>query len=108
MRNVLLIPLILVLIIPGAVIAEDSLKKNTKQFVEGNTEFALDLYAQLKKNDGNLFFSPYSISMAVSMAYAGARGRTEKQIADVFHLPLEQDALHPATRLTAPAMVPRQ
>jgi serine protease inhibitor len=51
----------------------------------GNNAFAFDLYARLKGGDGNLFFSPYSISTCLAMTYAGARGDTEKQMAMVFH-----------------------
>ena len=29
---------------------------------ECNNEFAVDLYSQLMEEDGNIFFSPYSIS----------------------------------------------
>ncbi len=60
---------------------------DTQGLVKGNTTFALDLYKQLKATPGNLFFSPYSISMCLGMAYAGARGDTEKQMADVLHFP---------------------
>src|SRR6266404_2241802 len=60
------------------------------QLVEGNTTFALDLYAHLKTGPGNLFFSPYSISSCLAMTYAGARGDTEKQMAAVLHLPRGQ------------------
>ena len=35
--------------------------------VTGNSEFAVALYDQLARNDGNLFFSPYSISTALGM-----------------------------------------
>jgi serpin B len=42
--------------------------------VNSNTTFALDLYRALRKEDGNLFFSPHSISTALAMTYAGARG----------------------------------
>jgi len=66
--------------------------------VQGNNEFALDLYAKLREQKGNLFFSPYSISTALAMTYAGARGETEKQMADVLHFTLEQERLHPAFR----------
>ncbi len=55
-----------------------------------------DLYAKLKKQEGNLFFSPYSISTALAMTYAGARGNTEKQMADVLHFELDRERLHPA------------
>ena len=65
--------------------------------VEGNTAFAFDLYQALRtENDGNLFFSPYSISTALAMTYAGARGTTEQQMAEVMHFTLPQDELHPA------------
>ena len=35
--------------------------------VQGNTAFALELHAQLRQAEGNLFFSPYSISSALAM-----------------------------------------
>lgn len=63
--------------------------------VEGNTAFALDLYAQLKSTPGNLFFSPYSISTALAMTYAGAHGDTEKQMGRVLHLDQVQGQVHP-------------
>ncbi|OQW94474.1 MAG: hypothetical protein BWK79_05820 [Beggiatoa sp. IS2] len=48
--------------------------------------FATDLYAQLETStQGNLVISPYSISSALSMTYAGAKGETEKQMAQVLH-----------------------
>jgi serpin B len=62
----------------------------------GNTAFALDLYERLRGEDTNLFFSPYSISVALAMAYAGARGGTERQMAGALHYTLPQDTLHPA------------
>ena len=55
--------------------------------VEGNNEFALELYAKLRSGEGNLFLSPYSISTALAMAYAGARGETETEMAKVLHFP---------------------
>jgi serpin B len=51
--------------------------------VDGNTAFALDLYGELATNSGNVFFSPYSISTCLAMLYAGARGETEAQMAQV-------------------------
>jgi serpin B len=64
--------------------------------VEGNTAFAFDLYQALREQDGNLFYSPYSISLALAMTYAGARGETAQQMADTLHFLLAQDRLHPA------------
>ncbi len=64
--------------------------------VAGNTGFALDLYKQLDSGDGNLFFSPYSISTCLAMVYAGARGETESQMARTFHFETNQAELHAA------------
>jgi len=63
--------------------------------VRGNGEFAFDLYQTLKEADGNLFYSPYSISQALAMTYAGARGETERQMSDALHFALSQNHLHP-------------
>ena len=64
--------------------------------VAGNTEFALDLYGALFDGGNNLFLSPYSLSVALAMTYAGARGETERQMAEVLHFSLPQAQLHPA------------
>jgi len=64
--------------------------------VEGNSAFAFALYQALKGGEGNLFYSPYSISLALAMTYAGARGETAQQMADTLHFTLGQDRLHPA------------
>ncbi len=71
-------------------------KQEIQPVVEGNTAFALDLYQQLRANEGNLFFSPYSISAALAMTYAGARGNTEAQMAQTLHFTVDQAQLHPA------------
>lgn len=63
---------------------------------KSNSSFAFDLYSQLKGKEGNLFYSPYSISAALAMTYAGARGDTEGEMARVLHYDLPQDRLHPA------------
>jgi serpin B len=64
--------------------------------VEGNSAFALELYQELKKEDGNLFYSPYSISLALAMTYAGANGETAQQMAATLEFLLEQERLHRA------------
>lgn len=65
--------------------------------VDGNAAFALDLYHRLAAAaDDNLFYSPYSISLALAMTYAGARGETEQAMASALHFTLPQDQLHPA------------
>ena len=70
-------------------------QEDIQTLVDGNTRFALALYRQLQEGEGNLFFSPYSISLALAMTYAGARADTEKQMAEVLHF-TEQQTFHPA------------
>lgn len=90
----------------GASIAQSSKPRLTTSNVassdlvdaaEGNNAFAFDLYRFLRKENknGNLFYSPYSISLALAMTYAGARGQTEQQMAPTLHF-LPQSRLHPA------------
>ena len=65
--------------------------------VAGNNRFAFDLFHAVAQEEGNLFFSPYSISTALAMTYAGARGETAVQMADTLHYTLPQAQLHPAS-----------
>jgi serpin B len=64
--------------------------------VGGNSDFAFDLYQQLRDEEGNLFYSPYSISVALAMTYGGARNETEEQMANAMRFLLTQENLHPA------------
>jgi serine protease inhibitor len=64
--------------------------------VEGNNAFAVALYHQLSHPDGNLFFSPESISTALAMVYAGARGSTASEMAKALHFTVPPGQLHAA------------
>jgi serpin B len=66
------------------------------ELVAGNSAFAFDLYQAVRESEGNLFYSPYSISQALAMTYAGARGETKQQMADTLSFTLSDDRLHPA------------
>ena len=68
---------------PSAPSRESSAEE--RALVGGNTQFAFDLYKILHQEGGNLFFSPYSLSMALAMVYTGSYGATEEQIASVLH-----------------------
>ncbi|MBI2804515.1 MAG: serpin family protein [Planctomycetes bacterium] len=60
-----------------------------KQIVQANTDFAVDLFRQLAKQEAgkNVFFSPYSVSVALAMAAEGARGATAEEMGKVLHFP---------------------
>lgn len=62
--------------------------------IERNNNFAFNLYAELKSSDENLIISPHSIITCFGMAYAGARGNTERQIADVMCFNYPQGGFH--------------
>jgi serpin B len=65
--------------------------------VSGNSTFAFNLYQQLTQgNSGNIFYSPYSISTALAMTYAGANGDTATHMAKALDFTLPQAQLHPA------------
>ncbi len=63
---------------------------------KGNTAFAQDLYRQLAKDGENLFFSPYSVTVALAMAQAGARGETATEMNKTLHFDLPNGRLHGA------------
>jgi serpin B len=77
---------------PSPQVDEDQLA----MLVSANNDFAFDLYRAITADeDGNLVYSPFSISMAFSMVYPGARGNTEAQMRQVMGL-LSQDIHHEA------------
>lgn len=78
----------------GRPVAAEEVKVSS--VASGNTAFGLDLYAKLRQEPGNRFFSPLGISTALAMAYGGARGETEAQMAKALHFPREQEGLHAA------------
>lgn len=76
--------------------------------VAGNTAFALDLYAAVRQSaGGNLLFSPYSVSQALAMTYAGAGGTTATQLARTLSFTLPQPALHAAFRALDAGLIAR-
>jgi serpin B len=66
------------------------------ELTTGNNDFAFDLYGTISGGEENLVVSPYSISEALAMTYAGARGETARQMAHTLGFTLPQERLHPA------------
>lgn len=95
--SVMVVLLTCLMILPNAPAGEkgDSMA-DAAAVIKGDNEFAFDLYAKLRDKEGNLFFSPDSISTALAMTYAGARGETAEQMARTLHFTLDQDRLHNA------------
>ena len=79
-----------------------------EELVSGNTAFALNLYQTLSESGGNLFYSPYSISLALAlaMAYGGAAGETETQMAETMSFHLPQERLHTAFNVLDQELAP--
>jgi serpin B len=96
--NRLLTMLCATLLLPIAWAAEgvEPATSDQAEAVNGNNAFAVELYGQLKSQSGNLFFSPESISTALAMTYAGARGETATEMANTLHFTLPTERLHPA------------
>lgn len=60
------------------------------------SEFAWSFYAASSDPVENFVYSPYSITTAASMLYAGAGGETQAQMAEVFKFSPEGPAFHQA------------
>ena len=75
---------------------QPNLSPDTAALAKSDNAFAADLYQQLRGQDGNLFFSPYSISNALAMTYAGARGKTADDMAATLKFPFPGNRLHAA------------
>jgi len=76
-------------------LSPNATQDDLKELVSGNNSFALDFYHAIG-GEGNLFYSPYSISTALAMTYAGAVNETEQQMKNTLHFTLAQNRLHPA------------
>ncbi|MFH1866773.1 MAG: serpin family protein [Patescibacteria group bacterium] len=70
-----------------------STQQGIQDVANANNKFAFDLYSELNKSEnGNVFYSPYSISAALAMTYEGAKGQTADEMKSVYHFP-ESDIL---------------
>ena len=91
-RSLLVVLSIFLLVLARPVLADD-----IASVVKSDKAFALDMYRQLENGPGGIAFSPYSISTALAMTYAGAAGNTEIQMANVLHINLGHAEFHQAS-----------
>jgi len=61
------------------------------EVVNSSNDFSFEMYNQLVDGNNNIFFSPYSITIALGMAYEGARGETADEIQSVIELPADDN-----------------
>jgi serpin B len=78
------------------------------QFGADQRKLTFALYAQLSKDNPNLFFSPYSIATALAMVYAGAKAETKQEMATALSFSLPEPTLHAAFNATALALAERE
>jgi serpin B len=88
-------------------VVQSSMKRNMapavapadlQKLTSDNTAFAFDMYHAIAggSDADNLFYSPYSVSIALAMTYAGAESTTATQMAGALDFQLPQTTLHPA------------
>lgn len=63
-------------------------------FATGESDFAWELFQEAKDDPENLFFSPYSLYVSLGMTWAGARGDTASEMAEVLHFAREPELTH--------------
>jgi len=100
---VVTLAILLITLAASPLIAQD-----TANLVKGNNQFAFDLYKQLAKQEGNLFFSPYSISSCLGMVYTGANGQTAQEMRQALHYGTPLAALPRDFELLQKALAPKE
>jgi serpin B len=80
--------------VPAARQLPETARADAAAVVLANNQFACDLYAGLASSDGNVVFSPFSISTALAMLDAGAAGTTDAELRAALHADTLGDRVH--------------
>lgn len=85
---------LLLAILPAVCLAGEG--DSPAKVVQANNKFTMDLYKKVKGAEGNLFLSPYSVSSALTILYAGAQGDTARGMAEALRF---DGVFQPETRV---------
>jgi serine protease inhibitor len=70
------------------------LASSVESVAKANNAFCVDLYRELASESGNVIVSPFSIHTAFAMSYAGARGKTAREMASVLRFSKAERDVH--------------
>lgn len=82
-------PQVIFLMIAATAMADEAVDVSAR--ING---FGMDLHQRISKDGGNQVTSPWSISAALAMVYAGADGETREQMARALHFEGDEKDLH--------------
>lgn len=69
---------------------------NLTSLIKGNTDFAFKFYEEIRQDEGNIIYSPLSLSLALSMTLAGAETSTEQGILEALQYAIPEEDVHAA------------
>ncbi len=97
MSRILMMMLLVISMLFGIVLREVGgtavVRSDRSPVIDGNNQFAIDLYRAIRSWPGNVSLAPASLSTALAMAYEGARGETADEMARTLHLPADRAAM---------------
>ncbi|MBW6515778.1 MAG: serpin family protein [Candidatus Cloacimonetes bacterium] len=91
---VLFLTVIVTALIVSSCAKAEEVEYDHQIITDGINQLTFDILPLL--NNQNTFFSPYSISSALAMTYAGARGNTEQEMSQVLYFAEDQKVFHPS------------
>ena len=71
-------------------------EEQQQALADDTSKFAAAFYQQIRQKEGNIIYSPLSISLALSMTLAGAETTTEEAMMQSLQYSLPEDQVHPA------------
>ncbi len=97
MSRILMMMLLVISMLLGIVLRQVGgnavVRSDRSPVIEGNNQFAVELYRAIRSRPGNVSLAPASLSTALAMAYEGARGETADEMARTLHLPADRAAM---------------